>query len=547
MSKVASTGARRGPSPGQNREAGPAIGGNARSRSGLLVLFAVALAGLLNLPQPFTWDQAMFATGARELQRGAVLYRDFWDMKPPGIYLFYLAAGSLFGFSEVGIHLFELLYFLAFSLVVLFTLRAEGEHPITASWAVLLSVGLYYSVAGDWHLTQVEALAGFPLFLSLWCSHRATRTGPARGLLLALSGLAGGLVVLLKLLFLPIVAAAWSADLAALAARQPGRRIAAAAPSLVAILAGFLLPVGLVGLYFTTTRTLGLMYWSTIEHPIELVSQERSLRLGVLAHGLWWFLRWWAPVVTLAAIGAWHSVRGRGHPLAARLLPWLGIGVAVILSQRTSWWEYHYLLLIVPLGLLAAYGLEALVPRLRTLVPASSPKEASVVLATAAAILFSAPLGSLALKAATLAARRFALSPDDRARYQGEMSRAGGYADARREATFLARPEARPGPIFVLGSPVYYWLSGRRPAFSRRGAVIEHLPAEEWSRIARGLVSARAQYIFVDAEHAIILERSRPRSVAFLHLLERGYRVVRRSERGTWYVMEGTTGAAAFR
>ena len=53
------------------------------------VLAVIALLGLLAAPLPFTGDQALFAAGARQLARGDVLYRDFWDVKQPGIYAFY--------------------------------------------------------------------------------------------------------------------------------------------------------------------------------------------------------------------------------------------------------------------------------------------------------------------------------------------------------------------------------------------------------------------------------------------------------------------------
>src|SRR5262249_14327162 len=161
----------------------------------------------------------------------------------------------------------------------------DGEPPATAATAVLLSVGLYYSVASDWHLTQVEPLAGFPLLLALWCSCRASRAERA-SLLFALSGLAGGLCVLLKVLFFPILVAVWGEDSAALAARHRGRRIGVVAPALMAIAAGFLLPSGAVVLYFAVTKTLGLAYWSTLVHPVEVVSGEHHLRLRVLAGGL---------------------------------------------------------------------------------------------------------------------------------------------------------------------------------------------------------------------------------------------------------------------
>ena len=47
--------------------------------------------------------------GAEQWLSGHVYFRDFWDLKPPGIHLFDLIGGALFGFDEVGIHLFELL------------------------------------------------------------------------------------------------------------------------------------------------------------------------------------------------------------------------------------------------------------------------------------------------------------------------------------------------------------------------------------------------------------------------------------------------------
>src|SRR5258705_260145 len=81
----------------------------ARARGGglevLAVLGVIAGLGLLAAPLPFTGDQALFAAGARQLARGDVLYRDFWDVKQPGIYLWYLGGGSLFRYREVALHL----------------------------------------------------------------------------------------------------------------------------------------------------------------------------------------------------------------------------------------------------------------------------------------------------------------------------------------------------------------------------------------------------------------------------------------------------------
>jgi hypothetical protein len=75
-----------------------------------LPLVVLAVLGLIHLPYPFGGDQALFLLGAAALDRGEVLYVDFWDNKQPGIYFFFWLAGHLFGFSEAGVHLLELLW-----------------------------------------------------------------------------------------------------------------------------------------------------------------------------------------------------------------------------------------------------------------------------------------------------------------------------------------------------------------------------------------------------------------------------------------------------
>ena len=101
----------------------PALARLRRSRSGATTLLAVLALGLIHLPYPFNWDPSLFTLGAQRLAAGGVLYRDFWDLKQPGIYWFCAVAGRFFGFSEPGVHLFELLWMMAFALTLLVTLH----------------------------------------------------------------------------------------------------------------------------------------------------------------------------------------------------------------------------------------------------------------------------------------------------------------------------------------------------------------------------------------------------------------------------------------
>ncbi len=145
-----------------------------------------------------------------EIEQGKVLYRDFWDVKQPGIFYFYFLAGTLFGFSEIGIHVFELIYMVFFSIILLLSLKNYFQHQVIASLVPLLTVGVYYTVSGPWHLTQVEALVSFPLFICFWLTYQSFKyEGKQRFFLLLLSGFMGGIVLIFKLIFLLILLSFW--------------------------------------------------------------------------------------------------------------------------------------------------------------------------------------------------------------------------------------------------------------------------------------------------------------------------------------------------
>ena len=65
----------------------------------LPLVVVVVLAGI-HLPYPFAGDQALFLLGAAALDRGEVLYVDFWDIKQPGIYFFSGWPGTCSAFQK---------------------------------------------------------------------------------------------------------------------------------------------------------------------------------------------------------------------------------------------------------------------------------------------------------------------------------------------------------------------------------------------------------------------------------------------------------------
>jgi hypothetical protein len=70
------------------------------------------------VPESFFGDQALNALMGKVIASGGAPYADLWDLKHPGVFFFFAAGGMLFGFDEVGIHLFELLWMLVTALAV---------------------------------------------------------------------------------------------------------------------------------------------------------------------------------------------------------------------------------------------------------------------------------------------------------------------------------------------------------------------------------------------------------------------------------------------
>jgi hypothetical protein len=498
-------------------------------------LLALAVLALLNLAMPFTWDQALFALGAKSVAHGGVLYRDYWDTKQPGVFVFYALGGRLFGFHEVGVHAFEMLWQLAFGFAAIQVLRRAVTHRAIASLAPLLAVGLYYAVSDDVKLTQVEALVGLPLLLTLWVALPADDGRPAGAPRFLLSGVLGGVVLLFKLMFAPLVAGLW------LVLAVDAMRRARATP--MRILLGMALPAAL-GLALPLAGTVAYFRaegawtqaWSTwIDFPLRVARGSHGFRLGNLVEGVSWYAFRFAPVLAVGALGLFTARDGTRRVVAWASAAWFALGLLVILSQRMSWWPYQYLLLIAPAGLLATLGVDAIWSRAASL---AAPATARVRLAAwlLGALALSGAFGAQGLKVLQLARARFAVDARHRVAFQSAVATQMPYALVRDEVAFLSRPDAASGSVYFLANPLFEFFAGRETACGHNAAILTRfISADEWTLIAGALAERAPAYVFIEKQLVPIVDECRPRSAPFLDLLAARYHVLRRTDRGTWY------------
>ncbi|MEA5627208.1 hypothetical protein [Nostoc sp. UHCC 0251] len=491
-----------------------------------LVVIIIIMIGLLHLPFPFDGDQAFFRLGAWEMQQGKVLYRDFWDIKQPGIFCFYYLAGTLFGFDEIGIHAFELIYMVFFAIILLLTLKSYFRHQIIASLVPLLTVGVYYVVSGAWHLTQVEALVGFPLFLCIWLTFQSFKNeGKQRFIPLLMSGFIGGIVILFKLIFLLILLSFWLTILmySVLIKRQSIQKIFI--EICLPIFIGTIFPLLAVASYFVWLNSFSIVYQTFFIYP-PLIIANSALTQSDFISGIKWFLQSFYPLVLIAIIAVDTSLRKSKNILTLLLVVWCVFGLSVIALQYKALWEYHFLLLFVPIGILATKGLDVLWGYLKEL---SSPVPTILLI-----FLLFLPLSSTIIKkSVVLVNNNFALTEDTRSQYQTVFRKK--YPSLHSEANLISQPGSLAGEIYVAGDPSIYYFSGRSQATILRGWALEYFLPEQWSTLIEQLDLSKPPYIFIDYVPQAIIKKNSPKMLEFV---EQRYQILRQSNNGIWYIIK---------
>ena len=325
-----------------------------------------------------------------------------WDLKHPGIFFFFAAGGSLFGFDEFGLHVFELIWMLTLALVVRVAAGRWLEDRTSASLSPLLTVGLYYAIARDLHLTQTESVVGLPLMVSLWCALEAVRARRRTSVWLFASGVAGGVAMVFKFPYVAIPIAFWLLAIRELRFQRNETLWRAASVVAPWTIAGALVPLLATLILLAEKRLWPEAYWSFVTHPADAAAQTPIVDLQRLYYAARFWIVSWSPALALAAFGMAEALRRRVDLMDAGLCAWLIAGLMLIVMQVISWWEYHFLLLFVPAGLLAARGMQAASQALRFSLEPGAFRLRQTLAAMALLLLFAPQL----IPAARLAGRR---------------------------------------------------------------------------------------------------------------------------------------------
>ena len=494
--------------------------------TGLLI---VAALGFANLYMPFGIDSTVHLLGAKAINEGAILYVDYWDNKAPGLYYFYVVAGRLFGFDEFGIHLFELLWLLLFSLCLILTLRPFFNHRWLAALVPACSVGIYYATVTENELTQLEFLVSLPIYLSLWCAYHASRI--QKGILFwcFLSGVFASIAVLFKLVLGPMLAFFWLVLAAYLLYQKRCTWLILILYMALPTLVGLLIPLTAATWWFVQQGALDELLWTQFYYPGEAFASSPPASKTRLISIATFFSSYFAPWLLFIGLAVYHWCKTTKPVLITLMLTWLLAATVLLLIQSFSWWQYHALLFFTPSAILAIWGIDQLI----TSCSQQFELDKHLFSLLIAIPLCASLVGPFINKAKPLISAQY-ITHKGIHFYKTEVSRK--YHELWQRSRFLMQPDIDQGPIYVFGHAGIYTLTGREPAHEIIGASWPFYISEQIDDILRTLKHNQVAFIFMDRDAYTKIPFSWPQISNFI---QTHYEEFDRQHSGIWYIRQG--------
>ncbi|MCC7091506.1 MAG: hypothetical protein IT524_06050 [Nitrosomonas sp.] len=479
-----------------------------------ITLSLITTVGLLKSLTVLGGDQSLFVVIAQLLDAGKILYKDLFDYKQPGIFMFYLVAGKMIGWSDIEIHLFELGYWLLFSVILIYSLkdyhffRANYFHALLP----LFIVGVYYCNATFFHLTQLEALINFPLFLIVWLLDRVYKTEQHVFITYLAIGFLIGIVILSKLVFAPIIFSFLVIHFIFTIKYKSFIHIIK--KQLPPLIVGFMLPLSVFIGYIVHYQIEHLVVDIFFKIPASVIGLTDQIDPSRLYSSVSWFGKRMALLALLAAIGVLITPRKELH-FFGMIISWGVVGLFVILMQKTSWWSYHFQLLYVPIGLFAALGLDFVIYHTLQAINFRTPAVTGFIVISFVAMAFNNQYA--ALKQGMLSTNYTKLDSFDYAR------------DDAANIIPMIKPE---DSIFICGNPRMYVLTSHLPELSTNGWILEYYLDFQWEDFYTEFRNKPPTYLFVKNDYDRLIES---KSEKLWQVILTEYREIDTVENGKWY------------
>lgn len=349
----------------------------------------VLLFGLPTLIVPLGTDQVLYALGARTILDGGQLYRDLWEIKPPLVFLIYAVPFAIAGEHMEAIRVLDLVNTaVAMAAVFLLGRRFFGER------AGILGAAFYGFTYLTWNTPSLGEAEGFmaaPLALA-FLLYRPEDGREDAGWRAAAAGLLLGIVVALKATALLFV---FGLPAAELLLRDRARWSREGALMRLALAAGgFLIVQAALALYLAGAGVLDdfldiQRHYTAPYNRYRFAPEESHLRF--LARTTWDWITFKSFLVVPAGVAVYFALFRPRHTPGVYLIALLSLLGVVGIWWQGKMFDYHWLMVVPLLALLAGYTVDQLLELFGTL-PRPRARIAAALLAAGILVLASNPI-----------------------------------------------------------------------------------------------------------------------------------------------------------
>lgn len=481
----------------------------------MIVLSIIAIIGSIKSFTILGGDQSLFTVIAQMFDAGKVLYQDLFDYKQPGIFMFYYLAGKTLGWSDIGIHYFELGYWLIFSLILYFSIKQYNlfyKIELSSSLFPLFAIGAYYCNANAFQLTQLEALINVPLYLIVWLLDRAYKNENNLWTTYFVIGLLMGVVVLCKLIFAPIILSFLLIHFF-FCFRSKGLMHILRKQLLPMIIGGFI-PIAIFLNYIFSHHIENLVADIFFKIPTQVIGLGDQVHPERLWESIKWFGKKMILFLMLSGVGVFLISKKESH-FFGMMIAWLVIGFVVVVMQKTSWWNYHFQLFYVPIALLSILGLDYIFYHLFNYLKIGNSWKRIPIILIILGLITHNQFGSL----------------------QGSMD-SENYAKlmrfdyAKNHVLSVLKVLKEEDTIYVCGNPRKYLMTSRLPELSTNGWILEYYLDYQWQNFYEEFQRKPPTYLFISSEYENLIPKKSP---TLWHLITTKYLIFSSEEKGIWY------------
>jgi hypothetical protein len=525
----------------------------------------MALLAIFHVFSPFSGDSAFFYAGAKILSNDLLLYRDFWDIKQPGIFYFYYLGGTLFSFTEAGIYLFELVYWFCFSVAAVYLAKSLKlfKNNILYHLIPLFTVGIYLALSTQTDKAQIEILVSAPLILSVLLLSKYEKEKVI--LPYFIIGILFSVILFLKIPFVVMLGCLTLYHIYRVIRLKVTLKIFVINKLIPALVGFLILPViYTIGIY--KNGTINEVFETFFVIPYNMVGTTPEKHAGAFLERFGRYIAFTFPLGVMSILVILSEAKKNNS--FVHMMTVLILSSLLVIYLHYFKWAYYYQLFLFPFAFLSLIYIDryrefnvlksklliiGLVAFIVFVVYVYSskftdffPKLLIVPLGTVLFFLigikkisdkklwvtfifvcmFAVTIGKFLLVSYTFVSNfdlKHGVGDGYKDFYNPE------YSILKKESEIIKNDTSN-YKIYVCGNPIIYYFSNRIQAVPLGGWALEMFSDKQWQLFGQQVIENKPKYIFFDHPYFNMITRK-----GYLGLIETNYNLISTSKNGNWF------------